>query len=141
MSNKISHGIEIPDAETGGIEAVAQAADFKAIADEEAFMNEFLTIDVPASNNENEPPHVVVNCNGTNQVIMRGVPVRVRRKYVEILARAKEIKYRQETRNPAAPDQISMLQTTALSYPFQVLHDPNRKGPAWLLHIMNEPVN
>lgn len=139
--NKIAHGIEIPTGDSGGIEPVSQSADFKQIAAEEEFMNEMLTIEVPASNNENEPPHVVVNCNGTNQVIMRGVPVKVRRKYVEILARAKEIKYRQETRNPAAPDQISMLQTAALSYPFQVLQDPNRKGPAWLLHILNEPVN
>lgn len=139
--NKFVQGIEIPTDDRGGIEPVAQSADFKAIAAEEEFMNEFLVIEVPASNNENEAPHVVVNCNGTNQVIMRGVPVRVRRKYVEILARAKEIKYRQETRNPAAPDQISMLQTAALSYPFQVHQDPNRKGPAWLLHILNEPVN
>jgi hypothetical protein len=139
--NKVIQGIEIPTGDTGGIEPVAQSADFKAVAAEEEFMNEFVTIVVPASNNENDSPHVVVNCNGTNQVIIRGAPVRVRRKYVEILARAKELKYRQETRNPAAPDQISMLQTAALSYPFQVIEDQNRKGAAWLLHILNEPVN
>ena len=138
---KAAHGIEIPDAYTSGIEPVSQAHDFKEIAAEESFMNEMLTIVVAASNNENDAPQVVVNCNGTNQVLIRGVPTKVRRKYVEILARAVELRYRQETRNPTQPDQISMTQSRALTYPFQVLEDPNRKGPAWLLHILNEPTN
>jgi hypothetical protein len=82
---------------------------------------------------------VILNCNGTNQPIMRGVPTRVRRKYVEILARMKETKYSQVTRNPAAPDQIDMIARHGLAYPFELLNDANPRGRAWLQNVLAEP--
>jgi hypothetical protein len=131
-------GIEIID-DTPTIDPVSQVADLRELAASEAFMNEMVEVMVHSSTDENQAPHVILNCNGTNQPILRGVPTRVRRKYVEILARMKETKYSQVTRNPAAPDQIDMIARHGLAYPFELMHDDNPRGRAWLSNVLAEP--
>ena len=131
-------GIEIID-DTPTVDPVSQVVDFRELAASEAFMNEMVEVMVHASTDENQSPHVILNCNGTNHPIMRGVPMRVRRKYVEILARMKETKYSQVTRNPAAPDQIDMIARHGLAYPFELMHDDNPRGRAWLQNVLAEP--
>jgi hypothetical protein len=131
-------GIEIID-DTPTIDPVSQVADLRELAASEAFMNEMVEVMVHSSTDENQAPHVILNCNGTNQPILRGVPTRVRRKYVEILARMKETKYSQVTRNPAAPDQIDMIARHGLAYPFEMLSDENPRGRAWLQNVLAEP--
>ena len=131
-------GIEILD-DTPTIDPVSQVADLRELAASEAFMNEMVEVMVHSSTDENQAPHVILNCNGTNQPILRGVPTRVRRKYVEILARMKETKYSQVTRNPAAPDQIDMIARHGLAYPFEMLSDENPRGRAWLSNVLAEP--
>jgi len=131
-------GIEILD-DTPTIDPVSQVADLRELAASEAFMNEMVEVMVHSSTDENQAPHVILNCNGTNQPIQRGVPTRVRRKYVEILARMKETKYSQVTRNPAAPDQIDMIARHGLAYPFEMLSDENPRGRAWLQNVLAEP--
>ena len=139
MANKKADtGIEIVD-DAPVIESVAESSDFGVMAANEAFMNELVTILVHSTTDENQAPHVIVNCNGVNQPIMRGVPMQVKRKYVEILARMKETKYSQVTRNPSAPDQIDMVARHGLSYPFDLVEDKNPKGRAWLSHVLAEP--
>jgi hypothetical protein len=131
-------GIEILD-DTPTIDPVSQVADLRELAASEVFMNEMVEVMVHSSTDENQAPHVILNCNGTNQPILRGVPTRVRRKYVEILARMKETKYSQVTRNPAAPDQIDMIARHGLAYPFELMHDDNPRGRAWLSNVLAEP--
>jgi len=131
-------GIEILD-DTPTIDPVSQVLDLRELASSELFMNEMVTVLVNATTDENQSPHVILNCNGTNQPIMRGVPTTVRRKYVEILARMKETKYSQVTRNPAAPDQIDMIARHGLAYPFELMEDANPRGRAWLSNVMAEP--
>ena len=139
MANKKADtGIEIVD-DAPVIESVAESSDFGVMAANEAFMNELVTILVHSTTDENQAPHVIVNCNGVNQPIMRGVPMQVKRKYVEILARMKETRYNQVTRNPSAPDQIDMVARHGLSYPFDLVEDKNPKGRAWLNHVLAEP--
>ena len=135
---EIVAGIEILD-DTPTIDPVSQVADLRELAASEAFMNEMVEVMVHSSTDENQAPHVILNCNGTNQPILRGVPTRVRRKYVEILARMKETKYSQVTRNPAAPDQIDMIARHGLAYPFELMHDDNPRGRAWLANVLAEP--
>lgn len=135
---KPEKGIEIVD-DQPIIETVAASKDFRELASEEAFMNEFVTVLVHQTTDENQAPHVIVNCNGTNQPIIRGVPTTIRRKYLEILARMKETKYRQEVRNPSAPDQIDMIARSGLAYPFELMEDANPRGRAWLQHVLAEP--
>lgn len=139
MANKkADNGIEIVD-DAPVIETVAESSDFGAMAANESFMNELVTILVHSTTDENQAPHVIVNCNGVNQPIMRGMPMQVKRKYVEILARMKETRYSQVTRNPSAPDQIDMVARHGLSYPFDLVEDKNPKGRAWLNHVLAEP--
>ena len=127
-------GMEILD-DAPVIDTVAESRDFSKLASDEAFMNELVTVMVHSTTDEHQPNHVVVNCNGMNQPIMRGIPTTVKRKYVEILARMKETKYSQVTRNPAAPDQIDMIARHGLSYPFDLVEDNNSRGRAWLQNV------
>ncbi len=131
-------GIDIND-DQPVIETVAESMDFGKLAATEAFMNEVVTVMVHSTTDENQAPHVIVNCNGTNQPIIRGVPTKVRRKYVEILARMKETKYTQHTPNPAAPDVSELRARHGLAYPFDLVDDPNPRGRAWLQHVLAEP--
>ncbi|CAB4145618.1 hypothetical protein UFOVP474_23 [uncultured Caudovirales phage] len=131
-------GIEISD-DAPTIDLVSELKDFAALASSEVFMNEHVTIMVHSTTDENQPPQVIVNCNGMNQPIIRGYPTTIKRKYVEILARMKETKYSQVTRNPAAPDQIDMVARHGLSYPFDLVEDKNPRGRAWLTNVMAEP--
>jgi hypothetical protein len=135
---EIVAGIEILD-DTPTVDPVSQVVGLRELAASEAFMNEMVEVMVHASTDENQSPHVILNCNGTNQPILRGVPMRVRRKYVEILARMKETKYSQITRNPGAPDQIDMIARHGLAYPFEMLSDENPRGRAWLSNVLAEP--
>lgn len=131
-------GLEISDDEPV-VETVAESIDFGKLAASEAFMNEVVTVLVHSTTDENQAPHVIVNCNGMNQPIIRGYPTKIRRKYLEILARMKETKYNQVTRNPAAPDQIDMVARHGLAYPFDLVDDPNPRGRAWLQNVLAEP--
>ena len=131
-------GIEISD-DAPTIDTVSESKDFAALAASEAFMNEHVTIMVHSTTDENQPPQVIVNCNGMNQPIIRGYPTTIKRKYVEILARMKETKYSQVTRNPSAPDQIDLVARHGLSYPFDLVEDANPRGRAWLTNVMAEP--
>ena len=130
-------GMEILD-DAPVIETVAESRDFSKLASDEAFMNELVTVMVHSTTDENQPNHVVVNCNGMNQPLIRGVPTTVKRKYVEILARMKETKYTQVTRNASAPDQIDMVARHGLSYPFDLVEDKNPRGRAWLQNVLAE---
>lgn len=131
-------GVEIID-DAPVIETVSESRDFRQLAADEAFMNEMVTVYVHPTTDENQPPQVVVNCNGVNQPIVRGVPTMIRRKYVEILARMKETKYTQVTPNPAAPDVSEMRARHGLVYPFEVMEDKNIRGRAWLNNVLAEP--
>lgn len=131
-------GVEVID-DAPVIETVAESKDFRQLAADEAFMNELVTVMVHATTDENQAPHIIVNCNGVNQPIMRGVPTKMRRKYLEILARMKETKYTQVTPNPAAPDVSELKARHGLAYPFEVTDDPNPRGRAWLTNVLAEP--
>lgn len=137
-ANKPAQGIEIHD-DAPVIETVAASKDFRQLAADESFMNEMVTVEVHATTDENQAPHIIVNCNGINQPIVRGVPMKIRRKYVEILARMKETKYTQVTPNPAAPDVSELRARSGLAYPFTVVDDENARGRAWLQNVLAEP--
>lgn len=135
---EIAQGVEVID-DVPVIETVAESKDFRQLAADEAFMNEVVTVMVHSTTDENQAPHIIINCNGTNQPIVRGVPTKIRRKYLEILARMKETKYTQVTPNPAAPDVSELKARHGLAYPFELMDDPNPRGRAWLTNVLAEP--
>ena len=134
---EVVRGIEIKaDQET--VEPIVGNQDFAKLAADEAFLNEHVEVIVHPTTDENQPSQFIVNVNGTNQPIIRGVQMSIRRKYVEVLARMKETKYTQVTPNPAAPDVSEMRARHGLCYPFEVVRDDNPRGRAWLQHVMAE---
>ena len=126
----------LPDAGQS-IEAVV-SANFKREVFEEAFMNEYVTILVAESADDNVNQIPTPSVNGVMQPILRGHNTRVKRKYVEVLARCKETKYSQNRSNPMEPERIDMVSRSALAYPFHVVEDKNPVGAAWLSAVMLE---
>lgn len=129
--------VEIID-DSPSIDPVTGNVDLKKLLDDEAFMEEQVTVMLHPTTNENEPPYAHLNVNGRNQIVPRGTPVRVRRKYVEVLARMKETRYSQHTPNPSEPDKTQLIPRHGLVFPFNVVEDQNPRGRAWLDHILAE---
>jgi len=102
----------------------------------EAFMNEPVMVTVLSGGKDNEAPYVPVAVNGVTQMFMRDVPMVVKRKYVERLARAKETGYDQ-TVDDRMGERMNILHNRhSLRYPFQVNRDDNPRGAAWLRAIL-----
>lgn len=102
----------------------------------EAFMNEPVMVTVLSGGKDNEAPYVQVAVNGIIQMFRRDVPIVVKRKYVERLARAKETGYDQ-TVDDRLGERMNLLQTrNSLRYPFQVNRDDNPRGAAWLRGVL-----
>lgn len=105
-------------------------------AEMEAFMNEPVMVTVMSSGKDNEHKFVQVAVNGITQMFQRDVPIVVKRKYVERLARAKETGYEQ-TLDHAKGEAMNMLNANkSLRYPFQVNRDDNPRGAAWLRSVL-----
>ena len=115
----------------GPIELIAER-DFVAAADLEAFMAEELEIRMAEPSKDGDLMIETPNVNGINMPIERGLKQRVKRKYVEALCQARIVFFTQERRNPMDPADITMVETSRLVHPFEVTHDPNPKGRAWL---------
>lgn len=102
--------------------------------EEEAFANEMLTIRVATSSLDSAP--VPSSVNGISQYFLRGKKQKVRRKYVEALARARTYSYEQELGDQRDPSSLRMVERMNLSYPFEIIEDPNPKGREWLERIL-----
>ncbi len=69
----------------------------------------------------------------------RGIPVTVKRKHVERLARAKPISLSTfDTTDATGALAKGIRSRRALAYPFSVIHDPNPRGPSWLKGVLAE---
>jgi hypothetical protein len=119
---------------------LGQDAELKRIASEEAFMHEILTVEIQSTGDENAPPNGVLTVNGKHQPWARDIPIKMRRMFVEVLARCKETKYTPQAPNYENPMASNIPKArTAFALPFNVLEDPNPKGRAWLAAIKSEP--
>ena len=111
----------------------------KVYADALAFMEEKVTVMIHEDADPNAENPVQVACNGTNQFFLRGQAQDVRRKYVEILARAKRTRISTpEITDGSGARTNGLRSASSLRYPFSVLHDSNPKGPAWLKSVLSE---
>ena len=122
----------------GPVEKVAESAFITGEVELEAFMNEMLEVIVMEDANPNAVENPSACVNGVNQFFIRGQKQRVKRKYVEALARGRTTTYKQRTPDPTRPENIQMVERTGIVFPFAVVHDPNPKGPAWLEAIKNQ---
>ena len=122
----------------GPIEKVSES-DFVEEAELEAFMHEILTVVVHQDGNDNSVEFPCPSVNGLNQPFIRGKEQKVKRKYVEQLARTRITRYEQRVMDASRPENIQMLERSALAYPFTVTHDPSPKGREWLKAILAQP--
>lgn len=123
----------------GDIELSTDRVIDKNEAELELFMNDVLDVEVLEDASPNAVEFPCVSINGISQYFIRGKVHKVKRKYVEGLARARVKHYVQRTPNPTQPDNIQMVPRSSLAYQFVVHKDPNPKGTAWLQNILRQP--
>ena len=112
----------------GGLDAFAQ---------ELLFNEELVEVMVHESTDTNAENPIFTGCNGVSQYFFRGEPQTVKRKFVAILASAKE-------HNLTTPEYtqadgaraVSIKRTSSLKYPFSIISDPNPRGGEWLKALL-----
>lgn len=132
----------VAEATRGGHEIDTDRVISTSQIDQEAFMRDELEVFFQEPNNENEASFIEVNVNGDYRMVIRGNSAKLRRYHVAVLAQAKQARVRQ--RKIVSPDGSMGFQeesVLALTYPFQVMHDPNPKlGAPWLKQMLSNPV-
>jgi len=112
----------------GGLDTYAQ---------ELIFNEEVVEIMVHESTDTNAENPIFTACNGVTQYFFRGEPQSVKRKFVAILASAKE-------HNVTTPEYtqadgaraVSIRRTSSLKYPFSIISDTNPRGGEWLKGLL-----
>lgn len=109
----------------------------------EAFMQEPVVISINESTDEKAPPVVYVCVNGDERWFPRGVPIRVQRKFVEILAQSNEKTFKTNKINANDQTDNERPATTKRTQgtPFAVLQDSNRDvklARRWLLRVTKQ---
>jgi hypothetical protein len=112
---------------------------FSSLADALAFNEEVLEIRLEPRAERNAPSMIDVSVNGDLRWLPIGVPIRIQRKFVEVLARSVTvgITTRHGTAHEDNPPNL-IDKHPYRNAPFSVLKDPNPKGPAWLAKIIYE---
>jgi len=142
LESQIIHGEELPTME-----------DLRAKqkhADELAFMEEPVTIRIEENSKSDFPEtHVPVQVQGKSAEVLNngkwmeigwlpiGVPLTTKRKYVEVLARAKpeNIRTQHDDANVERPRNLVTRRASA-AYPLSIIRDDNPRGHEWLSAIM-----
>lgn len=108
--------------------------------EELAFMEQVVTIVVADTDDEAQQPVPVAINDGIRQAFIRGIPLEVKRKFVEILGRCKKTGYTNVRYiNEQGDESYKAVPHTTLMYPFQILQDPaGLKGMEWLKRILAE---
>lgn len=127
----------------GGIATVTPEQAFQNKLELERFMQEELEILVsePQHPESGESWYVGLRVRDRAHYVFRGEPIKVRRMYVEVLARCRAASVSARGYKRADGEAINVVnkQTRALEYPFQVLHDPSGvKGHNWLRKILRD---
>lgn len=105
-----------------------------------AFMEEPVTVVVHKSADKLAPPTVTVWNGGTPQTFVRGMRQTVKRKFVEILARTREIRYDEEVFVDKSTHEAvnRMIPNEGLKYNFDIVEDRNPRGRVWLQNLLQE---
>lgn len=103
-----------------------------------AFMRERVRIRISETSEEQADPRFILAVNGRAMVLARGGEYNVPRYYVENLARAKPIGYRnEEFFLPDGSRSVRWPARRGLRYPFEVLED-TKQGREWLTTVLKE---
>ena len=110
----------------------------KDYVDQLAFLEEPVEIMVAEPQDEKESNLVQLFVQGRSQMIIPGQPIIIKRKYLEVLARAKQIRYKPVVKiNDLTGAPVNMMiPRLVLRYNFSVIQDKNPKGAEWLRRIL-----
>lgn len=133
-------GIIRTDQQVEAVEGLTVAAGLDALAAALAFMEEPVDIMVHESTDPNAELIVDVYCNGVPQRFIRGQAQTVKRKFVEVLSRAKQTSIQTETAAQDANGNVvnRINRHTALRYPFSIVFDANPNGRDWIKSVLRE---
>lgn len=113
--------------------------DYDVVAKRTAFFNELVEVKILEDQRPNAEQFIQTSVNGVNQFFERGMPVFVKRMFVEILARARPFNITtQEYVDSNGSRATKIVKTFGLQYPFTVLSDPNPDGRRWLESVLKE---
>ena len=122
------------------VETQRDVVNFNKKADALAFNEEKVVIFLHETTDPNADQRVFLSVNGRGVWLNRGQNYRIRRKYVERLARAKPEGIQTVSARDADGNHTTHIRKSrALLYPFSVMEDKNPKGSAWLREIMAQP--
>lgn len=111
---------------------------FKKFTQDSAFMEQQVLVRVHPSTDKTSTKVVEVWNNGVPQRFIRGQFVIAKRKYVEVLARAKPFSVSTPEGFDGNGDRCTTINTqTGLLYPFD-MQDPNPMGQVWLQSVLQE---
>jgi hypothetical protein len=103
------------------------------------FMEDVLTIRIERGREKHAPTWVDVYVNGVCQWVKIGEPQKIKRKYVEVLARSQPFSVATEHGTTAEERPQNRIQRNQFAqYPFSVLHDPSPLGSEWIQRVYME---
>lgn len=112
---------------------IVTASGVDEYAKELAFYEEPVEIEIHESTDKNNPePIIDLYCQGVPQRVIRGQPITVKRKYVQILCNARHVSMDTEVKMDGDNVINRVNKRSALRYPFSVIHDANPRGRDWL---------
>ena len=117
----------------------ADALENQTKLDRLKFAEDILQVTLLPSGDKSAPAVVTVWNNGRPFYFKRGVPTKVARKYVEVLAQARPLEYTVSSGiDPSTKEAYNMaVPTMGLRHPFQVNYDPaGERGVRWLEQLL-----
>ena len=128
-----------PVLESLGFDANGKRIRSKKWHDEMAFANEMVTVRVHTTTDKNAHPLPDVSVQGRVQRFPRGEEIKVRRCFVERLARAMATTFGNlKIKGPDGEDKYVYPPSSAEVVPFTVIND-TPKGEAWLKSLLTTP--
>ena len=101
-----------------------------------AFMEDVLTIRIERGREKQSPQWVDVYVNGVCQWVKIGEPQRVKRKFIEVLARSQPFSVSTSHGGTDQERPQNRIERNGFAqYPFSVLNDPSPMGHEWLQNI------
>lgn len=112
---------------------------FKKFTEDSKFMDEKVLVRILPSSDKHAEKIICIGNGGTNQHFLRGEWTIAKRKYVEVLARAKPFSVQTPEITDGNGDRTTKIDLShGLRYPFE-MRDQNPIGQTWLNHIMQQP--
>lgn len=101
------------------------------------FMEDMITIHVHTTSDPTAAQIFPVGNGGQQEIFKRGETKTVKRKFVDVLARAKATTYTQKrAQNQDGIWQDVQVPQSSLLFPFSVIQDPHPRGPDWLRYAL-----